>query len=264
MHKKIWLLLWLAALLLLAACAPAAEQTADSPAATGVAQRMGGPGSGMMARHQAPIPDEYAGLENPIPADDASLARGAEHYTTYCVACHGEGGMGDGPAGQSLDPPAAPIAHTSRMLGDDYLFWRISEGGLHEPFLSAMPRWQDLLDEDARWDVINYVRALGSGTVQPGRGPGAAFDAAAEAARHAEIAAEGVAAGVLTQEEANAFVAVHALLDPLAGRGTGAGNMDQRQAALLAELVADGRITQAEADLFDRAHAALLEAGLMP
>lgn len=174
------MIVWLTAVL--AACSPTGameEATAVSPTvaeATAVPRRgmgMGmGPGSSMMARHQAPIPAEYAGLTNPIPADEESLARGAETYANLCATCHGDGGMGDGPAGVSLDPVPAPIAHTSQMLGDDYLFWRISEGGAMEPFNSAMIAWKDSLDENARWDVINYIRALGSGQVEPGQNMG--------------------------------------------------------------------------------------------
>jgi mono/diheme cytochrome c family protein len=244
--------------------APAGEQRADAPAATEVARRMGGPGSGMMARHQAPIPEPYAGMTNPVASDEASLTRGGEHYAQYCLSCHGEGGMGDGPAGSSFDPPPAPIAHTSRMLGDDYLYWRISEGGSHEPFASVMPRWQDVLDENDRWDVINYVRALGNGTITPGRGMGTLFDPAAEAAQHEAMAAAGVLQGVLTQEEADIFVSVHALMDAQMGAGrTGSGGMDAQQTLMLAELVATGEITQAEADMFSRAHEALMGAELM-
>ena len=83
----------------------------------GRGMRMGGMmgmGNDMMARHMAPIPQEYA--------DEASLVRGKETYTLLCASCHGDGGMGDGPAGAALDPVPAPIAHTSQMMGDDYLF----------------------------------------------------------------------------------------------------------------------------------------------
>ena len=247
--------------------APASiEPTAvsESPAAT---PRRMGPGSGMMARHHAKIPDEYAGLTNLVPADEDSLLRGVEIYEQNCTTCHGDGGMGDGPAGQHLDPPPAPLAHSARMLGDDYLFWRISEGGGHEPFSSAMPRWQDVLDDSDRWDVINYVRALGSGEELPGRGPmmGEEFDPAAEALRHEEMAAEGVEQGVVSQEEADTFVAVHAELDRLMESETAdmSGGMEARQQEMLAQLVNDGKIRQEEADLFTIAHDKLREAGLM-
>jgi mono/diheme cytochrome c family protein len=101
--------------------------------------------------------------------------------------------MGDGPAAAGLDPAPAAIAHTSQMLGDDYQFWRISEGGAMEPFNSEMIAWKDIIKEDARWDVINYVQALGSGQAMPRQELGdAAFDPAAEAERQAEMLAEAV------------------------------------------------------------------------
>jgi mono/diheme cytochrome c family protein len=245
----------------------AASEPASGATAPDVGPMRMGPGSGMMARHHAQVPDEYAGLLNPVAADEESLERGAAIYEQYCTSCHGDGGMGDGPAGQQLDPAPAAIAHTSRMLGDDYLFWRISEGGAHEPFSSAMPRWQNVLDDDDRWDVINYVRALGSGQVMPGRGPqsGATFDPQAEAERHEQIAADGVAQDVLSQEEADTFLAVHADLDSLMAeeQTDTSGGMDDMQEQMLALLVEQGTISQEEADMFSAAHEKLLAAGLM-
>lgn len=224
-----------------------------------------GPGGGMMERHHATIPGDYAGLSNPVPAEEESLARGAESYATQCASCHGDGGMGDGPAGVALDPAPAAIAHTSQMMGDDYLFYRISEGGAFAPFNSAMPRWQEALDEQTRWDIINYVRALGSGQVMPGAGMGGmTFDPEAEALKHEEMARQGVAQGVITQEGADTFLAVHAELDALMAEGVERmGGMDDMQTTMLAQLVENGRISQEQADTFSEAHESLLAAGLM-
>jgi len=51
------------------------------------------------------------------------------------------------------------------MLSDGYLFWRITEGGV--PFGTAMPSFESILDDNQRWDVINYLRYLGitAGTI---------------------------------------------------------------------------------------------------
>ena len=227
---------------------------------------MGTKNDGMMTRHHAKIPAEYAGLTNPIPADAASLERGAALYATNCASCHGDGGMGDGPAGTALDPAPAPVAHTSQMMADDYLFWRISEGGV--PFATTMPAWK-VLDEQARWDMVNYMRALGSGTVSPAVGMGGeAYDPEVQAARQAEILAEAVKQGVVTQEEADLFQLVHDAVEKYRTEHPEIMNSGEdateREAAILAALVDENIITQTQADAFQDIHDRLGASGLMP
>ncbi len=247
---------------------PALADT-ESPTIEPVAVGNGpmGMGGGMMARHHAAIPEEYAGLSNPIAADDDSLARGMEIYATNCASCHGDGGMGDGPAGTGLDPVPAAIAHTSQMLGDDYLYWRVSDGGTMEPFNSSMIAWKGVLDEQARWDVINYVQALGSGAVMPGQNMGgAAFDPAVQAANQAQMLADGVEQGVITEAEAAVFDSAHEKVDGQMTqmRGEGAsGGMDEMMGDILDSLVASGELTQEQADTFLSVHDRLGESGLM-
>ncbi len=264
------IVLLLAVGLFLAGCGSAAgndnggETAVSAPTATTATRGMMGMGGGMMARHNAPVPEEYAGLTNPIAADEESLARGQEIFTKYCVVCHGESGMGDGPGAANLDPQPAPVAHTSQMLGDDYLYWRISEGGAHDPFNSAMPAWQTAFEENARWDVINYIRALGSGQMMPGMGMGMGRMANTEAAQRAAMLQQAVEQGVLSQDEADQFDTVHALMDSLLAAGPPAsGSMGQNQQQMLDDMVAAGTITQAQADAFNDIHDRLLEAGLM-
>lgn len=242
-------------MLLLAACA-----SQDG----GMGPGMGG--NGMMERHHAEIPAEYAGLTNPIPADKESLERGSELYTVNCVSCHGDGGMGDGPAGSALDPAPSPIAHSSQMMADDYLFWRISEGGV--PFGTSMPAWA-VIDEQSRWDLINYMRALGDGTVQPVSGMGgAAYDPEIQAAQQAEILAKAVERDVITKEEAEVFTTVHDAVEqyriahPEVMQSS--GNATEREAKILAALMEEKIITQAQADAFTDIHDRLGNSGLMP
>jgi cytochrome c553 len=199
-------------------------------------------------------------------AEQASLDRGADLYSTLCASCHGDGGMGDGPAGASLDPAPAPVAHSSQMLGDDLLYWRISEGGAPAPFSSAMPAWKDSLEEQARWDLVNYMRALGRGEVEPRQSAGgAAFDPTFEQAARAEMLALGVEQGVITQAEADLFDEVHAAMDEqvTTGESSRVGGMDEMRGALLAELVEQGTITEGQAITFEKIHERLIEAGVM-
>jgi mono/diheme cytochrome c family protein len=246
--------------------APVATEAPESAQAeTDLGMGHGRRHGGMMARHHVTVPEPYAGLTNPVPANEASWERGAEQYSLLCASCHGDGGAGDGPAGAALDPAPAPVAHTSQMLGDDLLFWRISEGGAMAPFDSAMPAWKNL-DEQARWDLVNYMRALGRGDVQPRQAAGGqAYDPAGEQARHEEMLAAGIDQGVITAEEAELFTLVHDAMDELAAAGGEArvGGMGQMRLSLLADLVAAGTITQEQADGFEDIHTRLEEAGLM-
>lgn len=267
---KRMILLFFSFIIGLTACGPAESVEETEPEATAVPAeptRAGtGPNSSMRDRHHAPIPEEYADLINPVASDEESLARGGVIYVERCATCHGDGGMGDGPTSVALDPAPVAIAHTSQMMGDSYLFYRISEGGLFPPFNSTMPAWKEILDEQARWDVINYVRALGSGEAAP-QGPnrGAAYDPAEEAAKHAAMVTEGVAQELFTQTEGDTFLAVHALLDVLlvADDGTARDNMDSRQTIFLQQLVGEGQISQTDADTFTAVHDTLMAAGLM-
>ena len=255
---KKWFAL-LALTLLLTACGAQTEEFTPG-------EGMGMQGNGMMARHHAQIPEEYAGLTNAVKADETSLERGAALYITNCASCHGDGGMGDGPVGSSLNPPPSPIAHTSQMMADDYLFWRISEGGAE--FITTMPAWK-ALDEQARWDLINYMRALGAGTVKPSGGMGgAAFDPAVQAAHQELMLSQAVEQGVITQAEVDTFKLVHDAAEKyriehpeIANSGKDA---TEREAAIIAALVAEKIITQAQADAFPGIHDRLGTAGLMP
>ncbi|MEJ1959329.1 MAG: c-type cytochrome [Nitrosomonadales bacterium] len=41
-------------------------------------------------------------MTNPIPADEKSVAKGAQLFAIYCVPCHGKSGTGDGYVGAKL------------------------------------------------------------------------------------------------------------------------------------------------------------------
>ncbi len=94
------------------------------------------------------------------PYSAASVVRGAAIYGENCVACHGAGGHGDGPAAAGL--PVRPADLTEEHLfahspGD--LFWWVSRGRAN----GAMPGFAAALTPNQRWDVINFVRARAAG-----------------------------------------------------------------------------------------------------
>ena len=171
--------------------------------------------------------------------------------------------MGYGPVAANHDPEVSAIAHTSQILSESYLFWPISEGGQGDPLRSAMPTWKETLDEQARWDVINYVQALGLGTVQPRHNMGgAAFDPAVEQQNRLEMLADAMEADLIDQAEADNFDRVHTELDSLMAE-TGLRMQGNNLPALLTLLVERATVSQAQADTFADVHDLLIEAGLM-
>jgi mono/diheme cytochrome c family protein len=108
------------------------------------------------------------GLDNPLRTDEAllpkNLAAGAETYIRNCVYCHGDNLDGHGRFAPALNPPPANFQDpgTIAMLQESYLFWRIAKGGPglpkeSGPWSSAMPAWEDRLDETRIWQVILYL-----------------------------------------------------------------------------------------------------------
>ena len=111
-------------------------------------------GSSDAAATPAPVPAEYAGQTNPLGADAA--AAGAEIFKNNCVACHGEQGHGDGPAGASLNPQPKDLPELASAVGDDYLYWRINTG---KPGTS-MVGWKGILTDEQIWQVVAFIRTL--------------------------------------------------------------------------------------------------------
>jgi len=102
----------------------------------------------------ATIPAEFAGQTNPLGADAATA--GAGIFKNNCVACHGEQGHGDGPAGAALTPHPKNLPELASTVGDDYLFWRVSTG---KPGTS-MVAWKGVLTDEQIWQVVSFIRTL--------------------------------------------------------------------------------------------------------
>ena len=95
-------------------------------------------------------------LRNPFPPTPESLQAGAATYAQVCQACHGETGIGDGPAGTSLSPPPADLLVHVPLHGDADLFRFVRDG---IPNTSMVSQGENLTEEQI-WHVVNYVRTL--------------------------------------------------------------------------------------------------------
>lgn len=107
----------------------------------------------------APLPatvDSMSGLVNPNPVTEASLQNGRMYYSINCAVCHGELGDGNG-ALKALNPAYgySPSLLTPVAMGhaDGYI-WGMMRNGR-----GIMPNYARI-EENDRWDVVNYVRAL--------------------------------------------------------------------------------------------------------
>lgn len=103
------------------------------------------------------IPKEAADIPNPIAFSEASVAEGQDIYAANCAVCHGENGRGDGPTAASLAMSPADL-HESHVqdLTDGALFYVITNGRSGTP----MPAWEEVLDDDERWNVVNFLRTF--------------------------------------------------------------------------------------------------------
>jgi mono/diheme cytochrome c family protein len=103
------------------------------------------------------VPEEAAEVPNPIEASDESIEAGAGFYAASCAVCHGETGEGDGPGAEGLENKPADL-HEGHVQenSDGALFYIISHGRPDTP----MPAWEDVLSEEERWHVVNFLRTF--------------------------------------------------------------------------------------------------------
>lgn len=102
------------------------------------------------------VPAAYAGKKNPLAGNAGSISNGSSFFSGRCALCHGVSGKGDGLEGPS-DVPAANL--TALRRPDDYLLWRITEGGRNAPFCSSMPSFS-YLTETQRWELVAFVQSI--------------------------------------------------------------------------------------------------------
>jgi mono/diheme cytochrome c family protein len=80
-----------------------------------------------------------------------------------CAMCHGDALDGDGLFARAWQPAPANFrdSGTIAQLDENYLYWRIKEGGPGVPkgsieYRSAMPVWDGVLTDDQIWKIIMF------------------------------------------------------------------------------------------------------------
>lgn len=106
-------------------------------------------------------PPEADKLKNPYKGNAEATAEGKKLYNMYCATCHGTKGKGDGVAGAALNPkPANFTSEKLQSQTDGAIFWKLTNG---RPPMAA---YKDILKEEQRWQLVNYIRELGKATVK--------------------------------------------------------------------------------------------------
>ncbi len=106
-------------------------------------------------------PASASSQRNPFAGDPAAIARGKELYQGVCIACHGNSGAGDGPAGLALPvPPGNLTSSDAAAQSDGALHWKIVNGR------APMPGFAGAYGKDDLWKLVSYIR-----TLSPGDGP---------------------------------------------------------------------------------------------
>lgn len=101
--------------------------------------------------------DVAAKAPNPVRMSAASVAIGREHFTTFCVPCHGAEGKGGvtGPvATKFIPPPDLTNPELQKQRTDGYWHSYIVAGG------AVMPAYGEALSSQEAWHIVNFLRAL--------------------------------------------------------------------------------------------------------
>src|SRR3954470_6582148 len=99
------------------------------------------------------------GITNPVPASDAVIKEGMEHFADHCASCHANDGSGNTEMGRGLYPraPDMRLAATQEMT-DGELFYVIEQGIR----FTGMPGWSTgtPAGEESSWHLVHFVRRL--------------------------------------------------------------------------------------------------------
>jgi cytochrome c553 len=107
---------------------------------------------------------------NPVPADESSVARGAQLYQINCAVCHGATGSETTTVSAYLVKvkPANLTSEEIQSMSDGGIFLTISNGVFNPnnslfpdvEFSGQCPPLNENLSIRERWDVVNFIRTF--------------------------------------------------------------------------------------------------------
>jgi hypothetical protein len=108
--------------------------------------------------------------ENPVPADESSVARGAQLYQINCAVCHGVTGTETTTVSSFFVKvkPTNLASEQAQSLSDGEIFLTITNGKFNPnnslfpdvQFSGQCPPLNENLTIRERWDIVNFIRTL--------------------------------------------------------------------------------------------------------
>ena len=107
---------------------------------------------------EAPASEPAATAAAPAPAAFDAVGT----FNMVCATCHGTTGLGDGPAGQALDPRPASFADAEfwETRDDEHIFTVIKEGGAAVGKSPLMVGWGASYDDEQIQALADHVKSF--------------------------------------------------------------------------------------------------------
>ena len=86
--------------------------------------------------------------------NEASVLRGKALYTSHCMSCHGEKGLGDGPKASEQEVKPSNLQKLAKEVPNFKFFMSISQ------WQGDMPGWKEQFDDADRDDLVAYIKTF--------------------------------------------------------------------------------------------------------
>jgi len=129
-----------------------------------------------MAPGQAAAPDvdvDISGIKAPWVPNDDMVKHGKKLFAQNCALCHGPQGLGNGPAGATLNPPPRNLVKGPWKKGGGFIGWfTVLQNGIEG---GSMASWKTQLKPQDRWALVQFINSITEAKVSEDPAKVAAF-----------------------------------------------------------------------------------------